>query len=373
MKILVTGAAGYIGSVLSEELIRQGYQVIALDNLSQGHRAAVVSEAIFVQADLGDSKALDEIFQLYHIDTVMHLAAESLVEESMTDPKGYFHNNVVCGLNLLDTMLKHHVSKLVFSSTAAVYGNPYSIPIEESAPSRPVNVYGESKLMFEKILHWYGHAYGLKFISLRYFNAAGASERFGEDHRPETHLIPNVLKAALKVSSKFKVQRSKLKVQGSGLTGNNLEPRTLNLELRTLNLEPVTLNIEPVNVFGTDYPTKDGTCIRDYYIHVIDIARAHILALAKLGAEPETRNVEHRTSNLEHRTLNIEPRTSNIEPRTAGLGWEAGVYNLGNGEGYSVLEVIETAKKVTGMLGKLEKWTAVKFKTGLLGTLLTSK
>jgi UDP-glucose 4-epimerase len=268
MKILVTGAAGYIGSVLTEELIRQEYQVIALDNLSQGHRAAVVSEATFVQADLGDSEALDEVFQLYHIDTVMHLAAESLVEESMTDPKRYFHNNVVGGLNLLDTMLKHHVSKLVFSSTAAVYGNPYSIPIKEGAPTPPVNVYGESKLMFEKILHWYGHAYGLKFISLRYFNAAGASERFGEDHHPETHLIPNVLKAALHQNS-------------------------------------------PVLIFGTDYPTKDGSGIRDY-VHVIDIAKAHMLALDKL---------------------------QDLTGR---------VHNLGNSRGYSVFEVINTAEKVTG-------------------------
>jgi UDP-glucose 4-epimerase len=327
MNILVTGGAGYVGSIVAEELLKAGYDVIVLDNLQQGHKEAVPLEAEFVLAHICDADALGDVFHQFKIDAVMHMAAETVVEYSITDPKRYFQNNVVGGINLLDTMLKHNVYKLIFSSSAAVYGEPQSIPVQESHPTVPVNAYGESKLMFERILEWYGKAYGLKHISLRYFNAAGASKRFGADHHPATHLIPNILKTALRVDSN-------LKVQGSGLTGNNLEHRTLNIEPRTLNLEPRTLNIEPVNVFGTDYPTKDGTCIRDY-IHVVDIARAHILALAKLGAEPETRNVERRTSN--------------VEPRTAGLGWEAGAYNLGNGEGYSVLEVIETAKKVTGI------------------------
>lgn len=199
----------------------------------------------------------------------MHLAAESIVTHSMTDPKKFFQNNVVYGMNLLDTMLKHGTYKLIFSSTAAVYGKPKEVPIKESELKKPVNSYGESKLMFERILHWYGQAYGLKFISLRYFNAAGASGCFGEDHNPETHLIPSILKVAL---------------------GQHSE----------------------IPVFGTDYPTTDGSCIRDY-VHVLDIAKAHILALKYLKKN---------------------------------TGNEA--YNLGSNKGYSVLQVIETARKVTG-------------------------
>jgi len=197
------------------------------------------------------------------------MAAETVVEYSITDPKKYFQNNIVGAINLLDTMLKHDVHKLIFSSSAAVYGEPENIPIEEDHPTAPVNSYGESKLMFERILAWYGKAYGLKHISLRYFNAAGASKCLGEDHCPETHLIPGILKAALDRNS-------------------------------------------PIAVFGTDYPTKDGSCIRDY-VHVVDIARAHILVLEKLE------------------------------------GSSGGVYNLGNGEGYSVIEVVEAARRVTGV------------------------
>ena len=198
----------------------------------------------------------------------MHMAAETVVEHSMTDPKRYFQNNVVGGLNLLDTMLKHGVRKFIFSSSAAVYGEPRSVPIEESHSQRPLNSYGESKFLFERILHWYGRAYGLKHISFRYFNAAGASERLGEDHHPETHLIPNVLQAALHHNG-------------------------------------------PVNVFGSDYPTKDGSCIRDY-IHVIDIAQAHILGLEKI---------------------------EELSDR---------VYNLANSEGHSVFDIIAAAEKITG-------------------------
>lgn len=270
MNILVTGAAGYIGSVTTAELIKEGHSVIALDNLQQGHRQAVSPQAEFVQADLANSEELEQIFFRYKIDAVMHIAADSIVSESITDPRKFFKNNVIYGINLLDTMLKQEVHKLIFSSTAAVYGEPEKeAPIKESDTERPVNPYGESKLMFEKILRWYGHAYGLKSISLRYFNAAGASINLGEDHHPETHLIPNILKVALG-------------------------------------------QCHELPVYGNDYPTQDGSCIRDY-VHVSDIARAHILALE-----------------------NIDSLTGNR------------VYNLGNNKGYSVFEVIQTAREVTG-------------------------
>jgi len=268
MNILVTGGAGYVGSVVAEKLLQQGYYVIILDNLQQGHKGAAPPEAELVLADICEAQALEDVFHRFKIDAVMHMAAETVVGYSMSDPKRYFRNNIVAGINLLDAMLKHEVYKFVFSSSAAVYGDPKSIPIEEDHPKLPVNSYGESKLMFEHILEWYGKAYGLKHISLRYFNAAGATELLGEDHRPETHLIPNVFKAAL--------------------DKNN-----------------------PVSLFGTDYPTKDRSCTRDY-VHVMDIAQAHILALEKIEQ----------------------------------LSGRA--YNLGNGEGYSVFEVVETAKKVTG-------------------------
>jgi len=268
LRILVTGGAGYVGSIVAEELIRKGYKVVILDNLQQGHRQAILPEAELVIADICDTEALERFFCHHQIDAVMHMAGETVVEYSMTDPKRFFRNNIVGGINLLDTMLKHEVAKLIFSSSAAIYGQPDSTPIEEDHPTITINSYGETKLMFERILKWYGKAYQLKHVSLRYFNAAGASELLGEDHHPETHLIPNVLKAAWDKDSH-------------------------------------------VSIFGTDYPTKDGSCIRDY-VHVIDIAQAHILALEK-----------------------IEQLSGNA-------------YNLGNGEGYSVLEVVEAAKKATG-------------------------
>ena len=268
MKILVTGGAGYVGSVVAEELVKQGYEVVVLDNLQQGHREAVPEGAEFVQADISDRTATVQVFQRHTIDAVMHMAAETVIEYSMSDPKRFFHSNLVCPLELLEVMFEHDVHKLIFSSTAAVYGIPTVTPIEEGHSKIPVNSYGESKLMFERILEWYGKAYGLRYISLRYFNAAGASETLGEDHHPETHLIPNILKAALGTNSL-------------------------------------------VNIFGTDYPTKDGTCVRDY-VHVTDIARAHILALKNLDV------------------------------------MSGKAYNLGNGEGYSVLEVAETARRITG-------------------------
>ena len=298
MKILVTGGAGYVGSIIAEELLKDGYQVLALDNLQQGHKEAVPRGAEFVSADICDPASLEDVFRRYKFDAVMHMAAETVVEFSITDPWRYFQNNVIGGLNLLEAMRRHQVHKLVFSSSAAVYGEPQVIPIEENHPKFPVNAYGESKLMFEHILEWYGKAYGLKHISLRYFNAAGASKLLGEDHHPETHLIPNILKAAI-----IQPPISNPQPQGPGTRDSGF-----------------------VSVFGTDYPTKDGSCIRDY-VHVVDIARAHVLALERFES----------------------PAPS---PQSLGAGdWgpEARAYNLGNGEGYSVLEVIETAKKVTGI------------------------
>ena len=269
MNVLVTGGAGYVGSIVSEELLKEGYKVIVLDNLQQGHEEAVPPGAEFTFADICDSNAIEGIFQRFKIDAVTHMAAETVVEYSVTDPKRCFQNNVVGGINLLGSMLKHGVHKFVLSSSAAVYGESQHSLIKESHPKNPTNAYGESKLMFERVLEWYGKAYGLQHISLRYFNAAGASELLGEDHLPETHLIPNVLRVALHK--------------------NGLVP-----------------------IFGTDYPTKDQSCVRDY-VHVLDIAQAHILALEKLESSCDR------------------------------------VYNLGNGQGYSVLEVVDTAKKVTGI------------------------
>ncbi len=267
MNILVTGGAGYVGSVVTDGLLAAGHRVTVIDNLQQGHRQAVSDSAEFVVADICDADSLGTLFQHLRIDAVMHLAAETVVEFSTTDPKRYFVTNIVGGVNLLNTMLKHGVLRIVFSSSAAVYGEPVQSPIDERHPKEPINAYGLSKLQFEQILGWYGKAYGLKHVSFRYFNAAGATDRLGEDHQPETHLIPNVLRAAL--------------------------------------------NGTPVSVFGTDYPTKDGSCVRDY-VHVVDIARAHVLALDKMD------------------TL------------------KSAAYNLGNGDGYSVLEVVNAAGRVTG-------------------------
>lgn len=268
MNVLVTGGAGYIGSVVTEHLLKQGYSVTVLDKLQQGHKEAVLSPAQFVLGDICDIKTLEHIFRNFRIGAVIHMAADTLVGQSMTDPKRYFHNNLVGGISLLDSMLEHSVNKIIFSSTAAVYGEPQNIPIDEDHPKAPINSYGQSKLMFETVLDWYRRAYGIECISFRYFCAAGATELLGEDHRPETHLIPNVLNAVLN--------------KDSALT-----------------------------VFGTDYPTKDGSCVRDF-IHVADVAQAHLLALKKLD---------------------------NLTGK---------VYNLGNGEGYSVLEVIKASEKIVG-------------------------
>lgn len=265
MKILVVGGAGYIGSVCTELLLDEGHTVTVADNLSEGHRSAVDPRADFINLDLGEREATFQTLHHFRPDAVMHFAASALVSESMEDPSKYFRNNIANGINLLDSMVAADVRRLVFSSTCATFGPPERVPIDESCPQRPINPYGESKLAFERILRWYDEIYGLRFVSLRYFNAAGASERLGEDHRCETHLIPNVLKVALGTKSFIKI-------------------------------------------FGTDYDTPDGTCIRDY-IHILDLSRAHILALSAPGSA---------------------------------------FYNLGTGGGTSVREVIDACRKVTG-------------------------
>jgi UDP-glucose 4-epimerase len=268
MRVVVTGGAGYIGSVVTEELVRDGHEVIVIDSLRKGHREAVVPGAVFVKADLNDRGTLQSTLRGRSIEAVIHMAADSLVGESVTDPARYYGNNVAAGLALLEEMHNCGVRKLVFSSTAAVYGEPEKQPIEEGDPVRPTNPYGETKLAFERALIWFERAYGIRYASLRYFNAAGATAACGEDHNPETHLIPIVLQCAAGVR-------------------------------------------ETVEVYGDDYPTPDGTCVRDY-IHVLDLARAHILALGILDSR-------------------------------------SAVYNLGcGGTGYSVREVIETARRVTG-------------------------
>jgi UDP-glucose 4-epimerase len=268
MRVLVTGGAGYIGSVVVEELLRDEHHVTVYDNLSKGHRQAVTAGAEFIQADLRDRERLISALRQRKIEAVVHMAADSLVGESVEDPAKYYQNNVVAGLSLLDAMREVEVQRIVFSSTAAVYGEPSKQPIEESDPTGPTNPYGESKLTLERALHWYSRAYGLRYVSLRYFNAAGASEHCGEWHNPETHLIPLVLQVAAE-------QRPH------------------------------------VQLYGDDYPTRDGTCVRDY-IHVVDLARAHLLALDQL------------------------------EERSA-------IYNLGcGGDGYTVGEVIQCTREVTG-------------------------
>ena len=268
MRVLVTGGAGYIGSVVTEELIKDSHTAVVYDNLYKGHREAVVAGAEFVEADLMDGERLREALCEYQIEAVIHMAADSLVGESVGHPAKYYRNNVVAGLALLDAMREGEVKRIVFSSTAATYGEPEKQPIEETDPTNPTNPYGESKLAFERALRWYESAYGIRYASLRYFNAAGATAHCGEMHDPETHLIPILLQAA---------------------AGRR----------------------EAVEIYGGDYPTRDGTCVRDY-IHVVDLARAHILALGILGER-------------------------------------SAIYNLGcGGDGYTVKEVINVARAVTG-------------------------
>jgi len=265
MNVFVTGGAGYIGSVCVEELLDAGHTVTVYDNLTEGHRSAVDARAQFVLGEPERDHDIRDAVRAARPDAILHFAANALVGESMTNPGKYFHNNVCNGLKLLNAALEAKVKKFVFSSTCATYGPPDRVPMTEDLPQRPINPYGESKLMFEKMLAWYHQLHQLEFVAFRYFNAAGASKKFGEHHRVETHLIPNVLKVALGQAKQCEI-------------------------------------------YGTDYPTPDGTCIRDY-IHIIDLAQAHILALAP---------------------------------------GKQGFYNLGNGDGYSVREVIQTCEKVAG-------------------------
>lgn len=271
MAILVTGGAGYIGSHTAVELLGLGENTVIVDNLQKGHRSAIPGGK-FYKGDLRDDEFMDRVFGENDIEAVIHFAADSLVGESVTDPLKYYNNNVVSTLKLLTKMKDKGVRMIVFSSTAATYGEPENIPILETDRTLPTNPYGETKLSVERALKWADGAYGIKYISLRYFNAAGAhtDRMMGEDHRPESHLIPIVLQAAL---------------------GKR----------------------EAIQIFGDDYDTSDGSCIRDY-IHVTDLAQAHILALKKLRR-----------------------------------GGESGVYNLGNGRGFSVKEVVSLARQVTGV------------------------
>jgi UDP-glucose 4-epimerase len=271
MKILVTGGAGYVGSHTVRKLRDAGHEIVIFDNLSSGHLDAIQGFKL-VEGDLSDRDDLEKVFSNNKFDVVVHFAGSIEAGESMIDPKRFFNNNLVCGLNLLEAMLAHDVKKIVFSSTAAVYGEPEKMPIEETAPKNPTNVYGLTKLMFEQVLDAYDNAYGLKSVCLRYFNATGAdpSGEIGEDHKSETHLIPLIIQTALG-------QRNSIKI------------------------------------FGTDYPTPDGTGIRDY-IHVNDLASAHVLALDYL----EKNNHSNK-------------------------------FNLGNEKGTSVREAIELSKKITGI------------------------
>ncbi|MHB8792278.1 MAG: UDP-glucose 4-epimerase GalE [Thermoleophilia bacterium] len=274
MKVLITGGAGYIGSIVTEVLLEAGDDVVVYDNLSKGHRESVHSSASFVMGDVGDEELVEATLRDNEIDAVVHMAGFIEAGESMSDPGKYFRNNTCRPVSLLEAMKTVGVEKILFSSTAAIYGDPQTDVIAEDHRQRPANAYGESKLAYEKILDWYDRIHGIKHGALRYFNAAGASEQRGEDHHPETHLIPLVIQAAM-----------------------GKRPG--------------------VQIYGTDYATPDGTCVRDY-IHVRDLADAHLLALRRLDGE----------------SLH---------------------FNLGNGKGYSVRDVIDTVRTVTGVEFEVEE------------------
>lgn len=268
MRILVTGGAGYVGGTVAELLIAKGHQVVVYDNLCHGHRSMVPVKAEFIEGDLADRSKLEQLFSARKFDGVMHFAALIEAGESMKKPELYFRNNSAATLTLFEAMLAQGVNRLVFSSTAAVYGEPESTPIREDAPLRPTNAYGESKLLVEQMLTWLNRVHAFRYASLRYFNVAGAVEGRGEAHEPESHLIPLILDVAL---------------------GRR----------------------KSIKIFGQDYPTPDGTCIRDY-VHVHDLAQAHMLAFEALGERDRL------------------------------------IYNIGNGQGFSIREVIESARRVTG-------------------------
>ncbi len=361
MKILVTGGAGYIGSVVVEQLLAEGEAVVVFDDLSQGHREAVAPAATFVEGTLADRAAIDRVMAEHRPEAVMHFASRTLVGESMQRPFLYLGSNVVNGLNLLQSMVEHQVGRFILSSTANLFDDPEHMPITEAERIVPGSPYGESKYILERMLHWLGRIHGLRYAALRYFNAAGASPEHGEDHDPELHLIPIVLDVAL---------------------GRRKE----------------------ITIFGDDYPTPDGTCVRDY-IHVLDLAQAHILALRALdgrGLRLEARGVRHNSEAIpppsaaqapspstgegrgegeespsglppaspspptplppgarganspspstgegrgegEESPSGLPSSSSSLKPQVSGL-----TYNLGNGQGFSVREVIETARRITG-------------------------
>src|SRR3989339_1492108 len=267
-KYLVTGGAGYIGGVCVEEMIKRGDSVVIVDNLSTGRKENVHQGAVFYQGDVGDMRLMDKVFTEHQVEVVLHFAALALVGESVKDPGKYFQNNLAQGLNLLDSMRRNGVDKIIFSSTCATYGIPEKVPMDEATPQKPINAYGESKLMLEKVIKWYHSAYSMKYTFFRYFNACGATSQSLEMHEPETHLTPLVFDAA-------------------------------------------TEKRKNITVFGTDYKTPDGTCRRDY-IHVLDLIDAHLRAIDYMNQS------------------------------------FANEFNLGTGKGYSVMEVIEAVKKVTG-------------------------
>jgi UDP-glucose 4-epimerase len=268
-RVLITGGAGYVGSVCSEELLRQGYEVSVVDNLSTGHRHAVLEGAEFYHIDIGDAAGMREVLASKAFDAVFHFAAKALIPESVTNPAAFYRVNVVAATTMMDAVREAGIKRLIFSSTAAVYGNPLEVPIPEEHPKAPVNSYGETKLAFERLLEWYSKAYGMSVCAFRYFNASGATLAHGEEHVPETHILPLLFEAALGEREFF-------------------------------------------TIYGCDYPTPDGTCVRDY-VHVLDIAQAHILAF---------------------QTMN-----------SPGFS----VYNIGLGKSYSVREVHAHAEQITGV------------------------